>query len=131
DGEEAPLAANAGQLVRSTIDEAQTRPGDEILDRARNEHLARAGLPGDARAGVDGDTGHLAFHDLTFAGVQARTDGQAEIADGVDDRGRTPDCAGGTVERGEEAVAGRVEFPAAEAQQLAANERVMALEQIA
>ena len=49
----------------------------------------------------------------------------------VADRGGGLDGAGRPVERGEESVAGRVELPALEPRELAADDRVMPLEELA
>jgi hypothetical protein len=49
------LARDAAQRVRSPIREFDSRAGDEILDRLRDEHLVDRCLGGDACAGVDRD----------------------------------------------------------------------------
>src|ERR1043165_5417836 len=54
----------------------------------------------------------------------------AKIAHDVPDRGGAANRADRTVESGEEAVPGRVQFAAAEAIQLSTDERMMALEEV-
>ena len=99
--------------------EGEAGAGDEILDRARDEHLAGLGVGGDARAGVHRDPRHLAVQQLALAGMEARAHLEAErvtpstIALRAADRPRRP------VEAGEEAVPGGVHLVAAEPRELA------------
>ena len=88
-------------------------------------------LRGDAGADVDGDPADLAVDQLALAGVQAGADLEAELAHRLGDRAGAADRPGRAVEGGEEAVAGGVDLLAAEPDQLAPDERVVALEQVA
>ena len=47
--------------------EFEPGPGDEILDRARDEHLARRGKRGDARADMKRDPGQSPEQQLALA----------------------------------------------------------------
>jgi hypothetical protein len=67
---------------------------------------------------------------LALAAVQPRADLQAQLTDAPDDRGSAPDRARRSVEGGEEAVPRRVDLAAAEPHELAADERVVALEEL-
>src|SRR5439155_24276403 len=77
------------------------------------------------------DSAYLGVHKLALAGVQPGSHVDSEVFD------RLRDCRGATdrtrrpVEAGEETVAGRVELRAAEAGQLAADQRVVLAEQLA
>jgi hypothetical protein len=79
---------------------------------------------------VDSDAPDSLADHLDFAGVNAGLDLDSERLHAPDCGGRTPDGAAGTVEHGEETVAGRVNLAAAETGQLATHEGVMALEKL-
>src|SRR5262249_12358757 len=129
DGEQPPLAGNPLQLVHAASLEGEAGSGDEVLDRLRDEHLAGLRVRGDAGAGMDGDAGHLAVHELALARVEARSDLDPELADRVRYRARAADRPRGPVKGGEKAVAGRLDLPAAKANERAAHELVVALEE--
>src|SRR5207245_1380695 len=100
------------------------------LHGARHEHLPWLRLLRHPGPDVHGDAADLAVHDLALAGVQARADLQAEPPHDLGDRAGTADGTGGAVEAGEEAVPGHIELGAAEAEELAANQRVVSLEEV-
>src|SRR5438034_1672051 len=52
---QAPLAGDALELVLAAVFEGQSGAGDQILDRARDEHLAGLGIGSDPGPGVHGD----------------------------------------------------------------------------
>src|SRR5713226_6149127 len=60
--------------MSASVVEAETRPGDQILDGSRYQHLARPGERRDARGDVDGDALHVVAGDLDLAGVQTTAD---------------------------------------------------------
>src|SRR5262249_61859438 len=101
-----------------------------VADRRGDEPLVRLGQRGDAGAGVHRDAGALPPEQLAPPRVQARPDLDPEGLDRVANRHAAADRARRPVERGEEPVAGRVDLPAAEAVKLAADRRVVALEQL-
>src|SRR5439155_24867411 len=84
-----------------------------------------------SRAGVGGDPGDLAVEQLALARVQAGSHLDSQCADSFDDRLGAADRPCRPVEAGQEAVAGGVDLAAAEADELAADELVVALEQLA
>src|SRR5512133_594203 len=129
DGIEPPLTGQALELRRAAALEHESRTGDEILDGARDEDFAGLRLFGDSRADVDCDAADLAVDELAFAGEEAGADLKSEFADRFGDRAGAADGACGAVEACEESVAGDVEFGAAEADKLSADQRVMTLEQ--
>src|SRR3990170_7057172 len=103
---------------------------DEVLDSARNEHFAGRRQRRDARACVHRDSCHLPVDEFALPGVQPGAHLELELAHPLDDGAGTPDRPRGTVETGEEAIAGGVHFPAAEAHELTPHQRMMLLEQL-
>jgi hypothetical protein len=71
---------------------------------------------------VDSDAPHSVADHLDLAGVNAGPDLDSERLHAPDRGGRTPDGAAGTVEHGEETVAGRVDLASTETGQLATHE---------
>ncbi len=110
--------------------EAEPRAGDEILDGARDEHFSGPRRLRDPGADVDCDPADLAVHHLALARVQAGAHVEAQVANTLGDRTGAADRARRPVETREEAVAGDVELGAAEANELAADQRVMTLEEL-
>src|SRR5919201_3168968 len=107
DAEEAPWIRDPLQPVLAAVLEVDPRAGDEVLDGARDEHLAGLGKRRHARADVHGDAADLAVDELALTRVQPCADVQVERADAVADRARAADRPRRSVERREEAVAGR------------------------
>jgi hypothetical protein len=81
----------------------------------------------DSRSDVYGYAADLLIHDLALTGVQARADLKPQLAHSVAYRTRALDSAGRSVESGEETITRHIELSAAEANELAPNERMMAL----
>jgi hypothetical protein len=79
---------------------------------------------------VDGDSGDLVPEELALARVQACPNLEPEALDGVTGGDGAADGARRAVEAREEAVAGGVDLPSAEALQLAPYDRVVAPEQL-
>ena len=111
--------------------ETESRSGHEILDGARHEDLARAGERRDAGADRDRDPDDLAVAHLAFArmetGAHVDADGLQRLAEG---RGGE-DRPGRAVEGREEPVTRGVELPSLEPRELATNDRVMLLQELA
>src|SRR5262245_10493360 len=101
-----PLALDALERMHPAVFELDPRAEDEVLHGARHEHRSRPGERGDPRADVYGEAGQVVAAPFGLTGVQAGADGDSEIGDPGDDRLRAADRPHGTVERGEEAVAG-------------------------
>ncbi|HEX3192424.1 MAG TPA: hypothetical protein VHS30_21845, partial [Streptosporangiaceae bacterium] len=108
----------------------QTRPCDQVAHCRADEDLTCAREGRHAGTDVDSDAPDSLADHLDFAGVNAGLDLDSERLHAPDCGGRTPDGAAGTVEHGEETVAGRVNLAAAETGQLATHEGVMALEKL-
>src|SRR5438876_66557 len=130
-GVQRPFSLHPLEAMDAALHEAQARSRDQILQSAGDQHLARVRRGGHAGADVHGDTAHVVAPQLALAGVQAGADLEAEWAHRLADGQRTAYRACGTVEGREEAVARRVNLPAAEAAQLLAYGGVVPLEQIA
>src|SRR5439155_3772851 len=90
-----------------------SRAGDEIPDRARDEHLSGSRLRCDPRADVHRDPADLAADELALACVDAGADLETEVPHRVHDLARATHRARRPVERGEKAIAGRLDLVAA------------------
>src|SRR6186997_1424478 len=66
DGEESPFARDALQLVRPVLDEVEARSGDQVADRARDDHLPGPGQGRDPCTDADRDPGHLLLMELAL-----------------------------------------------------------------
>src|SRR6266699_5802204 len=117
--------------MSASLVEAQTRSGDQILDGSRYQHLARPGERRHARGDVDGDTLHVVARDLDLASMEAAADLNVERTDRLGNGAGTTHGTCRAVERGEESVAKRSHFVAAEAREVPPHRRVMRLEQSA
>src|ERR1700692_3589892 len=117
--------------MSASLAEAQTGPGDQILDGSRYQHLARPGARRDARGDVNGDALHIVAGDLDLAGMEATADFNVERTDRLDDGAGTTHGTCRAVERGENPVAKRSHFVAPEAREFPPHRRVMRFEQIA
>src|SRR4029078_4470387 len=129
-GEEPPLLADAFELGRPAIAESKARAGDEVPDRARHENLSGLGLARHPRTAVHGDPTDLPVHHLALPRVQPGAYLEPELAHGLGDGAGAPNGTGRAVEPCEEAVPGHVELRTAKADELAADQRVVLLEQL-
>src|SRR5262245_29444209 len=130
DGEQLPLAGHSFELRAAVPAEFDPGASDEILDRARDENFSWIGLFRDSGSDVHRDPPDLAVQDLAFPGVQACSNLESELADGLGDRTGAANRPRRAVEAREEAVARDIELGAPEANELAADEGVMALEEL-
>ncbi len=113
----------------ASIRKSDSRSGDQVADRLRDEDFIGFGVGGDAGADVDGEAGDLVVVEFTFADVDADSRFEAERSDAVDDRLSRADRACWPVKAREESVAGGVPFVSAVATELSSNYRVVAGEQ--
>ena len=111
--------------------ETQPRSGHEVLDGARDEHLTRPGERRDSRTDRDRDPDHLAVADLALARMETGPHLETDVPQRIAKGGGGEDRLGGPIERGEEPIAGRVELPALEPRELATDDRVMLLKEVA
>src|SRR5437867_7138897 len=109
--EDLPLSGNSLQHVASAILELQARAGDQVHHRSGDQDLAGACECGDPGADVDRDARNVGALELDLARVQARSDLQARLADGIADGHRATDGPSRTVERGQDPVSGRMDLP--------------------
>src|SRR5215208_399043 len=112
DGEQPPFAGHALELVRAAIGELDPRPGDQVLDRARDEQLPRPRAGSDARPDMHRDPADVLAPQLALAGVHARSDLNVQRAHGLLGTGGAADGSRRAVEGGEESVARRLDFAA-------------------
>ena len=120
--EERPGSGDAFEAMIPAAVELYAGASDEVGDRTGDEQFVGLGESRDACADVDGDPSKRLPVASTFAGVDARADGQV-----VTGMPASSHCSGGgdgargTVESDEETVAGRVDFAAAVSCDLAAE----------
>src|SRR6266446_1366998 len=116
--------------MSASLAEAETRPGDQILDGSRYQHLARPGERRDARGDVDGDALHVVAGDLDLAGVQTTADLNVQGPDRLGNGARATHGTRRAVEGGEKPVPKRSHFVAAGAREFPPHRRVMRVEQV-
>src|SRR5262245_3435653 len=106
DGKESPGGGDALEFVFAAVDKGCARACDEVDDGPRHEHLA--GLCGfaDAMGEMHGDSGEFGAPSFDFTGMDPDPYFKVHLSGGVADRGSAADGAGGSVERGENAVTG-------------------------
>src|ERR1700736_5699611 len=102
-----PALPHAFERLRAAVLELDPGASDEVPDGRGDEHLPRSGERRDPR--------DLLTEQLAFAGVQARAELQAEVARHLANGHGAADRTGRAVKGGEEAVAGRVDLVAPEA----------------
>src|SRR5262245_30658334 len=125
-----PFAGDALEGLRCPIFKRDARPRHQILDCSRHEDLAAARDRSDTSADVYRDAAELVTHDLALAGMEPGPDFQTQTPHGAHDRTRAPNRAGGTVKSRQEAVARRIDLPAAELRKVLADDTVMTIEEI-
>src|SRR2546423_5517034 len=111
--------------------EAETRPGDQILDGSGYQHLAWLGERRDARGDVDGDALHVVAGDLNLAGMETTADLNVQGTDRLGNGAGATHATRRAVEGGEKPVPKRSHFVAAGTREFPPHHRVMRGEQIA
>ena len=104
---------------------ARPEPADDVADRARHEDLARPGLRTDPSGDVHGEAGEIVTAPFALTRVDAGAHREPRGAGRLDDRDRGAHRAASGIERRDEAVAGRVDLPPAEAAELRAHDRIV------
>src|SRR4029079_19158459 len=129
--EDAPLAGDPLQLVRTTVDQLQPGSCHEVTHCLGHEYLSATRQGTDSGPDVDGQSSEAAaWRHLKLAGVQSGTYGQPERRHRSDDRLSAADGSRRSVEPGEEAVAGRLDLLAPEPDQLPPDRGVMELDEV-
>src|SRR4029453_13456881 len=105
-------------------------PGAQVAHGPGDEDLARCGLAQDAGGDVDGDPADVVAADLDLAGVEPGPDLEVDVAELLAQGDRAGNGPSGAVEGGQEAVAGRLDQPAAPLLDQAAALVVVDLEQV-
>src|SRR5204862_1996542 len=80
---ELPLPWHALQRVHATVRELDSRPGNEVRDRARDEHLTRTGNRSHTGADVDGNAAEIVADEFALAGMEAGAHLDAKPAHGI------------------------------------------------
>jgi hypothetical protein len=124
-GVEPPGSRNTLQVVFATVVEGDARAGDEVLDRARDQHFIGIGCGGDTRGDMDGEASEVVAADLAFSGVEPDANFDPEPLSGLNDRVGAANGPGGTVEGGYETVTGGVDFLAMGPSQLVSHRLVV------
>ncbi len=128
DGKEVPVARHSLQWLHTAIIERESGAGDEILDRARNQHLARVSPSRHAGADVHGDAAVFVSHHFALARMKSGAHVDAELVHCLRDGARTANPACRTIEGGEEPIARGINLAATIVIQLATHGLMMAFE---
>jgi hypothetical protein len=118
------------ELVLASIVELDAGSGDEVMHRAGHKDLVRLGQARDSLADVNGDAADIVSDELDLTGMEASSNLDAEIANGVRNGSGSADGTSRTVEDGKKAVARRLDLPASVTEQLGAHHLVMGGEQV-
>src|SRR3990170_4996638 len=101
-----PLLGHALERLDAAVGKGDVEAGREGLDGLGGDHLAGPGLGHEPRGDVHGDAAYLTPAQLDLAGVDARADLDAGLAQHVADLEGAADGAPWPVERRQDAVAG-------------------------
>src|SRR5262249_54092624 len=121
---ELPFLWHPLESVRTAILERDARTSDEVNDGSRDEHFAGTCLFHHARRQVHREATDVAAKQLELAGVEAAPHLEIQSSHGLGHGTRTLDRAGGSVERGERAVASSLDECSTESFDLVAHEGV-------
>ena len=129
--EDAPLAGYSFEDVLAAVGELDARTGDQVFDGARDQYFATSCHCGDACADMHGYSRDIVSDDLALARVEPCAHLDPERQDGALNRTCAANRAGRAVERGEEAIACRVDLPSAEAREFFPYGAVVCFQQVA
>jgi len=115
--------------MSASILEHEPRARDEILDRVGNEDFSCASEPSDSGSDVNGNARELRLYDFALTSVKTRPNVEAHQSNLVPDGLRSPNRPRGSIERGEETVAGSVDFTTMKEFELLSNHRVVLFEE--
>src|SRR6476619_4821739 len=96
--EQPPFVRDPFELLRAAVNERNPRSGDEILDRAGDQHLPWAGQGSDPSSDVDRDPPDVLVHDLDLPAVEPDANLQADGAGTLRDCAAALNCPRGAVE---------------------------------
>ena len=117
--------------MATAVGELDVGARDEVANRARNEYLAGGGERGDSGSGVYGDPGEVVTAYFALPGVQPGSQVEAEPARVFGDRLRAADGTCGSIEGGEEPVAGSLDLVSPEPLKRTADLGVVLVEDFA
>lgn len=129
-GEHPSAARDASELVETPIDERQTTPGHHVPNGRRDQHLAGTRDAREARPEMDGNSTEPPVLEFALSRVHPGPDLEAEVDDVVVESTGEGDRDRGDLERREEAVSGRIHFPATERDKPGAESGVVIPQQI-
>jgi hypothetical protein len=112
-GQDLVLAGNPLEGVDSPVLETEPRTGDQLGERPGGQDLGGSCQRGDPGPGVEDQASDLAVDHLSLSDVDAGTDVDTQGLHFPDDGPCAPEGGLGSVERGQDSVAGRVHLPAA------------------
>src|SRR5207342_841837 len=110
---QAPTIRDALQFVLPAVLEGESRAGDQVLHRIRDEHLARSCQRRHAGTDVDGDPPDGVALELDLTCVKPDADVEAEILHRVSDCHGASDGSGWPIEGRKEPIARRIHLAAA------------------
>ena len=108
----------------------QSRPGDEVRHRARDEHFTSSSERTYALTDMHSYAADVVVTKLHFARVKPCANFDAKWSHGFADRQRATHRARGTIERREDTIPGRVDLATAMTFELPGYEFVMAVEEV-
>ena len=114
----------------TSVSKPQTRTGDQVLDRAGDNHLAGPCLRSHPRPDVHGDPAEAVANHLALPCVQARSNRDPEVLDGIPNRARAPYRPRRPVERGEEAVASNIGLVSTKPLELGTHQAIERFKQV-
>src|SRR5215469_8299123 len=117
--------------MRPAIAELKSSACDQILDGAGNQDLVWTGQSSNARTDMNRNPDHLVTRKFAFAGVQSGAYLKSQPVDPVAHRTGTANRSRRSIENGEQAVPGSVDFAASKGAQLFAHQRIPVGEQAA
>jgi hypothetical protein len=114
--------------VFTLVLEVEAGPSDEVNHGSRNEDVTGPSHTLNTLGEMHCDTGHIVSTPLDLTCVQASSNVEAELKDGIADRRRTPDSPSRPVEGGEHPVAGSLHEMPAKSGELTVNSPIVQLE---
>jgi hypothetical protein len=111
--------------------ECDVGSSDEVFDCAGDEDLSGSGDRPNAGCDVNGESTEVISSHFALSGMKPGPDFDPKRFDHFDNGASTPYCAGGTVERSEKSVPGRLDLAAAEVSQLLPHQTIVAVEDTA
>src|SRR5947207_3157402 len=107
DAEQPPGSGHAPEFVVALVEEFDVRTGDEVSDGPGHEHFASRSAGRNTLPDVNRDPCDVVTAHFDLPGVHTGSNLDANRMDGIADRARAADGAGGTVKRCQYSIAGQ------------------------